>query len=625
MIAKCTEDDSTTVCIANSKEELVTELKRLLKYDGETVFVTWNGSRFDFPMLQKVYGLDLTDKRILHIDGMILSKVQNHARQGGHSLANVCVDLFPHDITVRKAEIDFGEATETELAAYCLQDVDVTLQCVQRLLKYCSLMEGKGSLREVMTLEQQVAGLIQEQVEVEVHFDVPLAESVYNAVITDMAGIEMLVEPLLPESPLTPSALHHPPKEQFKMDGTPHVNIKKYCDKYGYDVSLDLGRWKATNNGGLVPITKLLPLTEPLVLTKKTTLGMQAEIKNLLLDRGWRPSQHNYKMVKGRKVNTSPRLTDKITKEPCPNLSEVDGDWVKDVARWLMLRSRKNILMSDRGTGWIHKARASKYSTMPSDGDSMGANTNRWTHKGIANVPRITSSYGHAIRSCFNARDGMQWVGWDADSLEARIEAHYTYRYDGGVYATELMEGDVHTKNQETLGLESRDQAKTFKYAVTYGARPATLAKTLKCTTARAEEIYKEFWESNPALALLRRDLTKEWEVNGRRYIKGLDGRPIHTRSKHSLLNALFQSAGAIVMKRAMVFANADIREELPKEEAYGLIRYHDEEIWECLPKHAGRVAELGEKSVTDAGIFYSLNVKLTAEAKVGDNWANVH
>jgi DNA polymerase I-like protein with 3'-5' exonuclease and polymerase domains len=74
-----------------------------------------------------------------------------------------------------------------------------------------------------------------------------------------------------------------------------------------------------------------------------------------------------------------------------------------------------------------------------------------------------------------------------------------------------------------------------------------------------------------------------------------------------------------------MVFANADIREELPKEEAYGLIRYHDEEIWECLPKHAGRVAELGEKSVTDAGIFYSLNVKLTAEAKVGDNWANVH
>jgi len=36
-------------------------------------------------------------------------------------------------------------------------------------------------------------------------------------------------------------------------------------------------------------------------------------------------------------------------------------------------------------------------------------------------------------------------------------------------------------------------------------------------------------------------------------WVTGLDGRKLHIRSEHSALNTLLQSAGAVVMKKALV------------------------------------------------------------------------
>ena len=38
-----------------------------------------------------------------------------------------------------------------------------------------------------------------------------------------------------------------------------------------------------------------------------------------------------------------------------------------------------------------------------------------------------------------------------------------------------MLEGDVHTANQQMAGLETRDQAKTFIYALLYGAGDAKI------------------------------------------------------------------------------------------------------------------------------------------------------
>ena len=48
--------------------------------------------------------------------------------------------------------------------------------------------------------------------------------------------------------------------------------------------------------------------------------------------------------------------------------------------------------------------------------------------------------------------------------------AHQMAEYDGGAYAKEILEGDIHTTNMEAAGLTNRDQAKTFIYGFLYGA-----------------------------------------------------------------------------------------------------------------------------------------------------------
>jgi len=585
--------------------------------------VTWNGTRFDIPLLQRLWDVDLSMYE--QLDGMLLHKLMFHGVKGGHSLDAVAKSYFPSDPTKWKSEIDFAEATMAELEAYCKKDCEVTWEVVKHMLLDPLFKENKDSWKTALKLEQKVAALVDEQVQHEVRFDVSLATRTYMEICIEMKELEEDAVLWLPTIPLTKSEIDYPPKVQFKKDGTPSAALLRYVDRHDRCISTDsdgkqVVKFKFPTGGDE---WLRLPLKEPITSYKKLTLKNQAALKDWLLSEGWSPTDWNYKFVEGKKVLTSPRLTDKITKEPCPNLIRMGFYKASDISRWLMLRSRKNILLSDKGTGWIAKAKGSPTSSMPSDADSMGANTCRWTHKGIANVPRITSEYGEAIRSCFTAREGTVWVGWDASSLEACVEAHYTYPYDDGKYAKELMEGDVHTKNQKALGLPDRTTAKTFKYAITYGAQPPTLAKTLGGTTAEAQEVFDAFWKANPALSKLKRDLEKEWEINGKKYINGLDGRKIWTRSKHSLLNALFQSAGAVIMKYSMIIADHWIKKT--ELQAVGLIRYHDEEIWECDPDDAPKVLALGVRSIQQSGETLKLNIPLGAEGKIGKNWAEVH
>jgi DNA polymerase I-like protein with 3'-5' exonuclease and polymerase domains len=201
------------------------------------------------------------------------------------------------------------------------------------------------------------------------------------------------------------------------------------------------------------------------------------------------------------------------------------------------------------------------------------------------------------------------------------MEAHYSFRYDNGEYAKELMEGDIHTKNQAALELPSRDKAKTWKYAVTYGARPKKLAKTFGWTLEIANEKYQRFWEANPALKELTESVTRSAQHSG--VIRSIDGRLIPVDSTHTALNRLLQSSGAILMKYAMVIADRKIRKL--GLAANGLIRYHDEEQWEADPSIAETVGKIGVRSIEAAAMYLKLKIPVTGEYKIGNTWADTH
>ena len=217
-------------------------------------------------------------------------------------------------------------------------------------------------------------------------------------------------------------------------------------------------------------------------------------------------------------------------------------------------------------------------------------------------------------------------VGADAQALEARIEAHECYGYKGGVsYAHELIDGDIHAKNAEVFGTD-RDGAKSPKYAMTYGAQPPKLAKTIPCSLERAREIFHGFWETNTALAGFQDAVIGYWQHRGGPnggFVYGLDGRKLFPRSPHSIVNMRFQSAGSIIVKTATLYLDKWIKSAII--DAYQVIHYHDEFQWEVNPKDIKEFERLAKKAFEEAGKFWKLNVPIVGTVKVGNNWAETH
>jgi DNA polymerase I-like protein with 3'-5' exonuclease and polymerase domains len=236
-----------------------------------------------------------------------------------------------------------------------------------------------------------------------------------------------------------------------------------------------------------------------------------------------------------------------------------------------------------------------------------------------------------------NNPDDYVMVGCDASGLEARMEAHYCYNFEGGKeYAYELLEGDVHKNNAVLFGLatsieectdQQRDDAKSPKYLLTYGGQAPKLRDNLGCSKKRSEQLFDNFWEGNTALNGFKQQCIELWKKRGGKnggYLIGLDGRKIRTRSEHSLVNCMFQSAGSIVVKTACCYL---FNNWIPKLnlDAHLVLHFHDEMNSIVHKDHAEKYAELASLSFVRSGEFWKLNVPLAGDALTGKNWSEIH
>jgi len=195
--------------------------------------------------------------------------------------------------------------------------------------------------------------------------------------------------------------------------------------------------------------------------------------------------------------------------------------------------------------------------------------------------------------------------------------AHYM---DDKEYTNEVINGDIHTANQKLAGLESRDQAKTFIYALLYGAGDEKLGSVASAGRAAGQTLRKRFMSNLTAYADLKDRIVRESEQET---IEGLDGRLLHVRSAHSALNTLLQSAGAIVMKKAMCLLEEYAT--MWKLDYYFVGNIHDEVQAEVRADHADKYGRLAVSCLEAAGIELGLNCKLTGEYQVGSSWADTH
>ena len=325
--------------------------------------------------------------------------------------------------------------------------------------------------------------------------------------------------------------------------------------------------------------------------------GSRQQIAKRLMSLGWKPT---------KKTEKGSVIVDEGT------LDGVDIPEAKLIAEYLMLQKRYAQVKS-----WTD--------AVEEDGRvrgkviTNGAVTGRMTHHSpnMAQIPSSSSPFGRECRDCWTVNEGYKLVGADASGLELRMLAHYMKDKD---YVKEVIEGDIHTKNQIAAGLQTRPQAKTFIYAFLYGAGAAKIGSIVGGGAREGETLIKSFLDNTPALKTLR---TKVERMAEKGYLPGLDGRKLFVRSAHSALNTLLQGAGAIVMKQAMIILDGKIRKE--KLDAHFVVNVHDEWQLEVLEKDAERVGQLAVESLEETTKELDLFCPLTGEYKVGSTWADTH
>jgi len=528
------------------------------------VLIGHNILGFDIPVINKLHGVDLSNKIIK--DTLVMSRLFNPVRENGHSLKTWgYVVGFP-----KNEQPEDWDGFSTNMLNYCKQDVILNEKVYQRLLK-----EGENFGEDSIELEHGVAKVLKEQEDNGFAFNQEYAMMLVAQLKERMFEVEKEVQKVF--KPKMVDIKQVVPK--LKKDGT---LSKSGLTSEEYDILMESGDYKPFMRQKL----------------QDFNLGSRKQIGEYLTDFGWKPN---------RFTPTGLPIVDESSLAKVKDIPEA-----RLIAEFLLLQKRIAQIDSwilavqedDRVHGFV----------IPN-----GTITGRMSHRApnVAQVPSVTSEYGKECRSCWTVKDGYKLVGIDASGLELRMLAHYM---DDKEYTNEVTEGDIHTANQKAAGLKSRDQAKTFIYAFIYGAGDAKIGSVVGGNQRDGAKLRKSFLDNNPSLKLLRERVSKAAK---RGYLKGLDGRKIYVRSEHAALNSLLQGGGAIVMKRALLMLQSLI--QLNSLDAKFVANIHDEWQMEVREDIADFVGELAVGCIEKAGEHYKLRCPLTGEYKIGGDWSETH
>ena len=565
----CAQDSESGKTYSFAPHQLDSGLELLQSADK---LIGHNILGFDIPVIKKLLGVDLSDKIL--IDTLVLSRLFNPSRERGHSL-----ETWGNRLKYPKVHIE-AEEFETyspKMLVRCRQDVLINKLVLETLKK-----ESLGFSKESVDLEHSVGLIMKLQEEDGFEFDKQQAEQLLAHLYKRMGEVEDEVH------------------ETFK----PRKVFEKILPSYKKDGSLSkLGFNETTNK-------KVHLLDEEYTLLKNGTssfvrtheeefnLGSRKQIGEYLQDFGWKPK---------KRTPTGLPMVDEKTLGMIKNIPEA-----KLIAEYLLLQKRiaqvESWVDAVEDDGRVHGF------VIPN-----GTITGRMAHRkpNMAQVPSVKSPYGVECRACWTVPKGYKLIGVDASSLELRMLAHYMKDKE---FTNEITNGDIHARNQQIAGLKSRHQAKTFIYALLYGAGDAKLGSVVGGSKDDGRKLREHFFDSQPTFKTLRDGVTKAAKKG---FVKGLDGRRIHIRNSYAALNSLLQGGGAIVMKRALVIL--DNKAKKRNLDFKFVANIHDEWQVEVHRAHAEYFGQLAVTSIREAGEYYNMRCPLDAQYNIGEDWSETH
>jgi DNA polymerase I-like protein with 3'-5' exonuclease and polymerase domains len=518
---------------------------------------------FDIPIVEKFCNINLSNKEI--IDTLVLSRLFNPVRDGGHSL-----ETWGYKLGYPKIQFEEYDKYSDKMLDYCVRDVELNTKVFYKLRE-----ESKGFSKECIELENSVAKIIKQQ---EV-----------NGFKFDMTAAQLLLAELREKMQKIEDEVHSTFKPKWVDEKiiTPYIRKDGKLSKRGltddeYKRCLDTQNFDPFMRQTL----------------QEFNLASRKQIGEYLIDFGWKPD---------RFTPTGQPIVDEKTLSEITHIHEA-----KLIADFLLLQKR--IAQVDSWVEAVEEDDRVHGFVIPN-----GTITGRMTHRNpnMAQVPSVSSPYGDRCRACWTVDEGNVLLGVDASGLEIRMLAHYMNNEE---FINEIIKGDIHTTNQKAAQLESRNQAKTFIYALMYGAGDKKLGSVVGGDEETGRRAREHFFSSTPAFKSLR-DRVQRAAI--KTYLKGIDGRKLFVRNNHAALNTLLQGAGAIIMKKALVLLANHLQLSMTKFKFVANI--HDEwqiEVPEC---QANKVGQIAVDCIIEAGKHFNLRCPLDGEFKVGGNWSETH
>ena len=515
---------------------------------------------YDIPACERLLGTDFSACKIT--DTLVMSRLANPQREA-HSLGH-----WGEKLGYPKGDYSDWRHYTHDMLLYCEQDVNVNHEVYKALLK-----ELDGFSADSLDLEHDVQNIIQQQIRNGWLLDQPKARDLVAELKEKSYDLEEEVQ--LVFVPLPTFVKVVTPK--VKKDGAFSTVGLKFLGDQWEQVAGPFSRidWPVFN------------------------LGSRQQIGRYLKHFGWKPKTFT--------ETGHPIVSEDVLKN-VKGIPEAEliasyllvGKRIAQVSSWLEAVNED----TQRVHGYVN---------------TNGAVTGRMTHSkpNLAQVPSSSSLYGPECRACWIVDSGYKLVGIDASGLELRMLAHYMNDAD---YTNTILTGDIHTANQLAAGLDTRNQAKTFIYAYLYGAGDEKIGSIAGGGRNVGRKLKAKFLEGTPALAVLKDNVATSASKG---YLTGLDGRKVFIRSEHAALNSLLQSAGALIMKQALII--------LDKYATIWGINYkivgniHDEFQVEVREDQAGKFGSLAASCIEAAGIHFKLRCPLAGDYKIGNSWAETH
>jgi DNA polymerase-1 len=539
---------------------------------GVTKWIAHNGTGFDCKVVENLWGYKIPLSK--QVDTLVLSRLFNPMRKGGHSLKSWGIRLDEY-----KGEFNDWSQYSEEMKQYCKQDVKVTELVYQELLK-----EGSKFSQASIDLEHQVHAIMCEQEANGFLLDTELAQEIYTTCLAETTRIERDIKEFM-----VPIAV--PVKEvnlKYKKDGSIFANqLLEGCNVQGDYTKIT---WEEFN------------------------LASQPQINKRLNRLGWKPT-----------VKTKGGDSYKICPENLATIPDTAPQAVKGLKTWKVLETRWKLasewLQGSQVDGRVHGQVI-----------TPGAVTHRAAHRGpnMANIPSVPHGkdgilwkmdglYAAECRQAFTVPEGKLLVGTDAAGIQLRVLAHYM---NDPVYTEQVIDGDIHTFNMNALGRFCKDRptAKTFIYAFLLGAGVGKIAEILGCNAAQANKSMQNFYEALPTLKRLKSEAARAASMG---WMKGLDGRILSIGSEHLALSVYLQGGETVIMRLANLLWYSKAKKEGLNFKQCAWV--HDEWQTEVDADQAERLGELQVQAIKDAGTFFKLNCPMDGEAKIGRNWLETH